>query len=303
MKLDFQPLTAKDVVAVNHYFWMRPNPTCDSTFVDSFIWRTYYNIQFAVVDEKALLFLMYWDNEYSAAMPLCAPGDVEHYFYVLVDYFREELHQKFKIALADEPALELVALDKTRFSVTEQPDARDYLYSGEALRTLAGKKLHKKKNHVNAFLREYEGRYEYRSLNCDDRQEIWGFLDKWRQKKGEGAEEHLDYEVSGIHELLRAHDCELMKIRMGGVYIDGKLEAFSVASFNPAENMAVIHIEKANPDINGLYQFINQQFLVHEYPTVALVNREDDLGLEGLRQAKLSYQPVDFARKFLIREL
>ena len=62
---------------------------------------------------------------------------------------------------------------------------------------------------------------------------------------------------------------------MAGVYIDGELKAFTVGSLNERENMAVIHIEKADPEINGLYQFINQQFLVHEFPDVALVNRED----------------------------
>ena len=49
---------------------------------------------------------------------------------------------------------------------------------------------------------------------------------------------------------------------MGGVYIDGQMEAFTIGSYNPVEHMAVIHIEKANPEINGLYQFINQQFLI-----------------------------------------
>ncbi len=66
--------------------------------------------------------------------------------------------------------------------------------------------------------------------------------------------------------------------------------------------MAVIHIEKANPQIRGLYPFINQQFLVHEYEDALLVNREDDLGLETLRRAKLSYCPVGLAKKFRVRE-
>ena len=65
-------------------------------------------------------------------------------------------------------------------------------------------------------------------------------------------------------------------------------------------DMAVIHIEKANPEIRGLYQFINQQFLIHEFPEAVLVNREDDMGLEGLRQAKMSYNPIGFARKYKI---
>ncbi len=62
----------------------------------------------------------------------------------------------------------------------------------------------------------------------------------------------------------------------------GRMEAFTIGSMNERENMAVIHIEKANPDIKGLYtQFINQQFLVNEFPDAALVNREDDVGDGG----------------------
>ena len=90
---------------------------------------------------------------------------------------------------------------------------------------------------------------------------------------------------------------------MGGVYVDDKLEAFTIGSYNSFEDMAVIHIEKANPEIRGLYQFINQQFLLHEFPEVPLINREDDLGIEGLRKAKMSYSPLDFARKYEVRQI
>ena len=90
---------------------------------------------------------------------------------------------------------------------------------------------------------------------------------------------------------------------MSGVYIDGHLEAFTIGSYNPLERMAVIHIEKANPEIRGLYQFINQQFLIEEFPEAVLINREDDLGLEGLRKAKLSYNPIDYARKYQVEQI
>lgn len=83
----------------------------------------------------------------------------------------------------------------------------------------------------------------------------------------------------------------------------GRLEAFAIGSYNEKEKMAIIHIEKANPEIRGLYQFINQQFLIHEFPEAEIVNREDDMGLPALRQAKLSYEPMEFARKFRIRQL
>ena len=119
--------------------------------------------------------------------------------------------------------------------------------------------------------------------------------------KREETEEHLDYEVHGIHDILK--NCSSFQVRMGGVYIDDKLEAFTIGSYNSFEDMAVIHIEKANPEIRGLYQYINQQFLVHEFPEVHLINREDDLGIEGLRKAKMSYNPLDFARKYEIRQI
>ena len=113
-------------------------------------------------------------------------------------------------------------------------------------------------------------------------------------------EVHLDYEVEGVHEILKS--CSYLDVHMAGVYIDGALEAFTIGSYNPFEDMAIIHIEKANPEIRGLYQFINRQFLLSEFPNVRLVNREDDLGEEGLRKAKMSYNPCGFARKYLVEQ-
>ena len=198
--------------------------------------------------------------------------------------------------------MQYLGLDPKEYEVEEQVDLKDYLYDGEAMRTLAGKKLHKKKNHLNAFMREYEGRYEYRRLCCSDRHEVWEFMERWRQKKADAdaLEDSLEYEVAGIHEILK--NCSSLSVRMAAVYVDGQMEAFTIGSMNERENMAVLHIEKANPDIKGLYQFINQQFLVNEFPDAALVNREDDVGMEGLRKAKMSYNPVGFARKYMVRK-
>ena len=66
--------------------------------------------------------------------------------------------------------------------------------------------------------------------------------------------------------------------------------------------MAIIDIEKANSSIPGIYQMINQQFLVHEFPQAKLVNREDDVGIEGLRKAKQSYNPIGYARKYWVEQ-
>lgn len=300
MGLEFRPIEAEDIEALTPYFCQRPNKTCDSVFLESFLWREYYHVRFAISDGKAVQWLMSQGGEECSAMPMCRQEDLGHYFYEMVHYFNDTLHLPYKICLADEAAVQALSLDSEKYEVTEMEDLKDYLYDGEAMRTLSGKKLHKKKNNVNAFKKEYQGRYEYRRLCCSNRYDVWNFLDQWRETKGQEVEEHLDYEIEGVHEVLKS--CSTLSVRMGGIYIDGQLEAFSIGSYNPYENMAVIHIEKANPKIRGLYQFINQQFLVNEFPEAALVNREDDMGLEGLRQAKMTYNPIGFARKYLVRQ-
>lgn len=302
MNLDFKPVVAEDIDRLRPFYGLRPNKTCDSVFLDSFLWKDYYHVKCAISEERAALWLMEKDGMVSTAMPLCREEDLPYFFNQMVEYFAEVLHKPFYISLADEDALQYLNLDPAEFEVEEQVDLKDYLYDGESLRTLAGKALHKKKNHLNYFKRNYEGRYEYRRLCCSDRHEVWQFMEQWRQRKEEvGAMElSLDYEVVGIHEILK--NCSSLYVRMAGVYIDGHLEAFTIGSLNEKEDMVVVHIEKANPEIRGLYQFINQQFLVNEFPDASLVNREDDVGMEGLRAAKMSYNPIGFARKYMVRK-
>ena len=111
----------------------------------------------------------------------------------------------------------------------------------------------------------------------------------------------MDEELIGINKVFNDYEILKDKVKIAGIYIDNKLEAFTIGELlNP--NMALIHIEKANPDIRGLYPFINQQFLVNEFSEVEFVNREEDLGIPGLRKAKLSYHPIRFVEKFTVKE-
>lgn len=301
MDLQFKNIEVDDIEVMMPFYMMRRNRTCDSVFLESFIWKDFYRVQYAIWEDKALLWLMEYGGKSFSAMPLCREEDLPGAFKAIETYFNETLGFPLVINLADEYAVQCLNLPESEYFVEEQVDSKDYLYTGDALRTLAGKKLHKKKNHVNSFMRQYGDRVEYRVLCCSDSHQVWEFLDKWRESKEDETEEHLDYEVRGIHEILK--NCSNLNIRMGGVFIDDSLEAFSMGSYNPVENMAVIHIEKANPEINGLYQYINQQFLLAEFPTVDWVNREDDLGIEGLRKSKMSYYPADFGKKYLVAQI
>lgn len=301
MKIEFKRLEAEDIEKLTGFYGLRHDPTCDSVILDNFLWREYYDVRYAVRDGRAVLWTMTIHGKKYAALPVGRMEDMPGYFKELEQYFNEELDLPLEIYLADEPAVEYLNLPPDRYSVTELPDSRDYIYNAESLKTLAGKDLHKKKNHLNSFVKKFAGRFEYRTLCCSDSHEVWEFLVKWRAQKGQEVEGHLDYEVSGIHEILK--NCSMLNVRMGGIYVDDSLEAFSIGSYNPLEKMAIIHIEKANPEYRGLYQCINQQFLIHEFPEAVLVNREDDMGLPGLRQAKMSYAPCAFAKKYRIRQI
>lgn len=301
MELQFKDLDSTALETLYPLFTYRKNKTCDSVFLGVFLWKDYYHVRYAICDNRAILWRLTADGKEYAALPICSADDLPCYFNRTKEYFNKILGHKLTVYLADEDAVDKLSLSPGEFSVEELEDAKDYLYTAESLRSLAGRKLHKKKNLVNAFMKAYEGRFEYRRLTCDSGNEIKSFLARWGMAREERLEGQLTHELLGIHEILRF--CSLLDIIMAGVFIDGTLEAFTIGSFNPLEQMAVIHIEKANPVIKGLYQFINQQFILHEFPEAVLVNREDDMGNPGLRQAKLSYCPIDFARKYRISQL
>ena len=190
-----------------------------------------------------------------------------------------------------------------KFYIEEDRDAFDYIYEADSLRTLAGRKNSKKRNHLNYFLKEFEGRYEYKLLNEENFDECLELLKEWTLKKEENDEhdEGIDDEYIGIKKIFKDYELLKDKLKIAGVYVDNKLEAFTIGELiNP--NMALVHIEKANPNIRGLYQYINQQFILNEFPEVEFVNREEDLGIPGLRKAKLSYHPLRFVEKYTVRE-
>lgn len=203
MSLEFKKIEVNSILEMLPFYAMRHNMTCDSVFLESYVWKDYYNVRYAIWENKALLWLMENEGRCFSAMPLCREEDLPGAFAAIEEYFNEELGYPLVINLADEYAVKYLNLPEDRYLVEEQVDSRDYLYNGDAMRSLAGKKLHKKKNRVNAFKREYEGRYEYRRLCCSDSHDVWVFLDRWRQQKGEEVEEHLDYEVKGIHDILK----------------------------------------------------------------------------------------------------
>ena len=295
------------------FFGLRPNRSCDSMPLSLYLYRHLYEPDYCI-DGRACLVIFLQDEindkgekerKTIGSIPYCREEDLVHYFKVQEKYFNNVLNKPHLLFSADEEGvaalMEAGALDN--YTVTEDVDLKDYLYSGESMRTLAGKKLSKKRNLIHQFEKAYEGRWEYCSINADDREEVLTFLEAWKNEHGSGGgnEEVLEAELKGIRDLF-SHPVLFAKFKFGGIRIDGELRAFSIGAYNPSEKMAIIDVEKAEKDINGLYQIINREFLVHEFPEAEIVNREDDVGEENLRKAKMSYMPIGFERKFTLRQ-
>lgn len=281
-------------------FRLRNAGTCENVVTSSFIWKDYYDARYYTTKYGAS-FIYKMGEEIFSSVPLAKEEDLKNAFLDLKDYYNNVLGKKLVIYLADEKAVNILGLSEDKYEVEEDRRYFDYVYDAEKLRTLSGKKYHKKKNHVNAFHKMYDGRYEMRELCCRDKEEVYKYLDRWHSMRNIEDEYHRDqYELDGIKYFING--CEKIDVKMFGVFIDGELEAFSLGTFIESTKTAYIHVEKANPEIRGLYPFINQQFLIHSFPEAELVNREDDMGLEGLRHAKMSYNPVTLAKKYNIFE-
>ena len=157
------------------------------------------------------------------------------------------------------------------------------------------------KNRISRFHRDYGETAEFVILNPEDEGGIRTFLERWsKNKESDGDLNRLDSEEQGIFETIRFG--REAGITMAGVRIGGTLEAFSMGTMNQERNMTVTHVEKANLELRGLYNYLEKEFLTHVYPEAEFVNREDDMGLENLRRTKESMHPVRLEKKYTILE-
>ncbi len=172
----------------------------------------------------------------------------------------------------------------------------DYLYEKNDLIELKGRSLHKKKNHMNYFLKNYE--YEYREMTSDMADDAMEFIAEFNAKKNIPPHEMelLKMEERAMKDVFE--NIEAAKYTAGAIYMNGKIEALSVGGIINSNTMGV-HIEKANTDYRGLYQIINMEFCKHLPKSIKYVNREEDMGLPGLRKAKLSYKPIKLVEKYI----
>lgn len=186
------------------------------------------------------------------------------------------------------------------YATAEDRDNFDYLYSRAEMASLAGRKFHKKKNLVNAFI----GRYRCEGMPLTDERindALW-ILEEWRKEGGRGTHPQDgsagDY-VAAKEALENARVLELC----GGIYyVDGAPKAYALGEELGPETFAV-HFEKGadgGKGMRGLMQFVNMSFAGILPDRYKFINREQDLGADGLRQAKESYRPAGFIKKYMV---
>lgn len=178
-----------------------------------------------------------------------------------------------------------------RFDFVENRAFADYIYSVDDLINLSGKKYHKKRNHLSNFKKRYN--YTFEQITSANLYECFEMYEVWLKNKNAENDENYD-EYSAIK---RAFDnFEKLGFVGGALRVDGKIEAFTMGEALTSETFCT-HIEKANTDIVGSYAAINNEFAKNCLASFKYVNREEDMGIEGLRKAKLSYYPAILLEK------
>ncbi|MBQ9630175.1 MAG: DUF2156 domain-containing protein [Treponema sp.] len=190
--------------------------------------------------------------------------------------------------LSDRQKLLLEKKMPNRFLFTERRDDSDYIYVTRLLSDLPGSKFHKKKNHISQFMRKHSG-INFVPITRENSKDALLVADIWFRENNGAGDYNKESERKIIEDALSL--MEDLNLKGGILYADGKAVAMTIGSAI-SEKVFDIHFEKSIPgyDRDGAYALINQQFaktiVQYEY-----VNREEDLGIEGLRKAKLSYHP------------
>jgi len=217
---------------------------------------------------------------------------------------REVLDEMIRDASLDESDFRLIGLTRDTRAELEKiypnsfrfemvRDSFDYIYDANRLSTLSGKKLQSKRNHLNYFVSNNNWSYEEFTANKID--EVKEFSHEWCKRIDCDKIETLSWEICAVEKCLDHFDQLNMK---GGILrVDGEIVAYTVGEVLNSDSV-IIHIEKAFSDVRGAYPMINREFVRKIAPGFKYVNREDDIGDEGLRKAKESYHPLFLLEKF-----
>ena len=265
-------------------------------FTNLFIWRSYYRAS--------------W-TEYAGCLCLIASPEAEEPFglppvgggdrLAALDFTLAELARLTAAPAcrrAPETLVEQLRASGRTYAVVHDRDSDDYVYLVSQLATLSGRRMHQKKNHYNYFVGHYQ--FECLPVTADLKPELLAIQEGWlatKVERGEATPRQLRHEAESVREIL-GHLDELNLLGLA-IRLGGRLEGFTLGEL-VRPDMALVHLEKANPEIRGLFVALTSHFCRALPPSVTYVNREQDLGLPGLRKSKESLKPDHLIHKFII---
>ncbi len=289
----WNPIDLNDRVLIESYLRKKCYDISDLSFTNLFLWHFTRSISYKIKDNFLCIKTQYPNEEPFIFMPI-GVGDLAGVIKDLAFEFERKLIP-FSIRSVDNTMKkELEETLPSYFDFSPSRDRFDYIYYSKELIELKGRKFHKKKNHINRFRELYN--FQYESFCKDNIIELIDRYKEWFGEISDTVSQGLKNEYIGIVEALKNFDS--LSCKGGIIRVDGTIVAFS---FGEAinDNMVVVHIEKADTSFHGAYQMINQQFIENEWSGYKYINREEDLGVEGLRRAKLSYQPCTLLEKYI----
>jgi len=291
----FKPLALADREIFHQILWDYQAETSELTFTNLFIWQSHYGYQWSRSRDR-LLVVSAAPGGQAWALPPVGPGPRVDLCRQVLGWLREECGvANPAIERADRRlAAELAGLGD--FVVEPMRDHFDYVYRTGDLINLAGGRYHAQRNHINSLARSYRFRYE--PLGAEHLPACLDLCARWCKVKRCEDDLSLMGEWEAVNAALA--NFQALQVKGGVILVDDRVEAFTCGELLN-EATAVIHLEKAAPELRGLYAVINQQFCRQAWAEVNFVNREQDLGEAGLRTAKLSYHPHHLVEKFRIR--
>lgn len=287
--LDLKDITIKDYEVLKEYLSDENELSCENSFANLYLWHGNIPNQYDIINGSLIIKTQDYDK-IMFRIPLggnirLTMGEIcEHYNNRYPDFYGYEgqAFEKFISIYGDE------------FEITECRDDFEYLYLSENLIKLSGKKYHSKRNHISAFSKNYNWHYE--PITEENLEKIKLCAKEWYTQNGDKMDSTLSVDKDESKLLLS--NMKDLSLKGGAIFVDQKVVAYTIGT---AINSRVfdIMIEKALPDYATSYSVINREFAKNELSGYEFINREDDMGIEGLRRAKLSYKPAKILKKYI----
>ena len=293
----FREIELEDIEIINSKLQSQNYRASDLCFTNLYAWGKKFNTQFAVTDEW--LFIRFKDNNgRNSYLKPIGTGDIKEGIEIILEDHKQ-FNTVFKIrGMTKQMIEEVETAFPNKFIFKLNLSVSDYIYTVDKLRELKGKKLQSKRNHINRFNRENDWKYKTLTNNSELVKECKIMLNKWMELNKDEKDPSLIYDDFATTIMLE--NFERLNLRGGLICVDNEIVAFSIGE-PLTKDTIVVHVEKAFTSIHGAYTIINQQFALHETEGYTYINREEDMGVENLRRAKLSYYPDILLEKFNAR--